>query len=133
MAVFAHINIYSYICGMKWKKIEGFEWYMISDCGDVMSVRRKARGSKYRMIEKKILKRHKNAQGVVYVKLTDENGKQVSRTVWRLMAHAFLEKGKTYYFTGCISNLVDGFKDDETIKYSIRSGHDISKYKKIKL
>lgn len=118
---------------MIWEQIEGFDGYMVSDSGQVMSIRRKARGSRHRIVEKKILKNHKNAHGVVYVKLTDENGKQVSRTVWRLMAHAFLEKGELYYHTGCISNLTDGFIHEDNIKYSIRSGHDISKYKKFKL
>lgn len=72
----------------RWKPIDGFDGYEVSDSGNVRSyVGWKRRG----LAEPKVLKGALRKSGYMFVILCASNGKHIAKDIHRLVAEAFIE------------------------------------------
>lgn len=80
---------------VKWKTIEGYEYYQVSDTGLVRSLARKvlSRPGVYVPIKGKILIPTTDSKGYLRVSL-NKNGHKTTRKVHRLVAQAFIPNPK---------------------------------------
>jgi len=83
--------------GVKWKVIKGCSNYRIGSNGVVKRLKHKARGCKHKILDEIIMQNYINRNGVVYVSISDDNGKRKVFSVQKLIVDNFLEKGHTYY------------------------------------
>jgi hypothetical protein len=81
----------------KFRPIIGCSHYSIGSNGQVKRLRHKAHGKRYKILPEKIIDQHINRQSVVYVNVTDDNGKIKVFSVQKLVLSTYGKPGVTYY------------------------------------
>lgn len=99
----------------KFRPIKGCSNYLIGSNGDVKRLKHKANGKRYKILPEKIIDQHINRQKVVYINVTDDNGKIKVFSVQKLVLSTYGIPGTTYHKTvsDLFNNRFDVFVTDD--------------------
>lgn len=96
-----------------WKKVPGFDWYEVSDRGNVRSIDREfVNNIGRRCFLKGTAIKPKVERGYIRFGLRDENHKKVMMSVHRLVAMAFIPNPNNYQTV----NHINGIKTDNRVE-----------------
>lgn len=83
----------------KFRPIKGCSNYVVGSHGIIKRLKHKSRGSRHKILPEKIIQPQLNRQGILYVNLIGDNGKQKVFSVQKLVSETFLDPGQIYYKT----------------------------------